>query len=95
MAAQQVTPPLENDFHTRKRVCKACDRCRLKKSKVGQLWWWADHKLIHAHSVMVSRRVAGVEQTMRYAYLEREKRRTTKSIPKGKANWRAFIMCHY
>ncbi|MCJ1250050.1 hypothetical protein MMC30_007276 [Trapelia coarctata] len=33
MAAQQTTPPLENDSNVRKRVCKACDRCRLKKSK--------------------------------------------------------------
>ena len=24
------------DSNVRKRVCKACDRCRLKKSKVGQ-----------------------------------------------------------
>lgn len=35
--AQQATPPLEPsspvDGNVRKRVCKACDRCRLKKSK--------------------------------------------------------------
>jgi len=37
MAIQQITPPLESmsptDSNVRKRVCKACDRCRLKKSK--------------------------------------------------------------
>ena len=37
MAIHQVTPPLEpmspTDGNVRKRVCKACDRCRLKKSK--------------------------------------------------------------
>jgi hypothetical protein len=41
MAIQQITPPLESmspsDASVRKRVCKACDRCRLKKSKVGSL----------------------------------------------------------
>ncbi|MCJ1393420.1 hypothetical protein MMC18_006294 [Xylographa bjoerkii] len=33
MAARQATPPLDGDTNVRKRVCKACDRCRLKKSK--------------------------------------------------------------
>jgi len=37
MAIHQVTPPSEpmspTDGSVRKRVCKACDRCRLKKSK--------------------------------------------------------------
>ncbi|GAD92162.1 C6 transcription factor (Fcr1), putative [Paecilomyces variotii No. 5] len=37
MTARQSTPPSDNNSHTdgnvRKRVCKACDRCRLKKSK--------------------------------------------------------------
>jgi hypothetical protein len=41
MAIQQITPPLESmspsDGNVRKRVCKACDRCRLKKSKVRSL----------------------------------------------------------
>ena len=36
-----MTPPLEPsspmDGGIRKRVCKACDRCRLKKSKVGRV----------------------------------------------------------
>lgn len=37
MAARQSTPASEHshsDSNVRKRVCKACDRCRLKKSKV-------------------------------------------------------------
>jgi len=38
MVHQQATPPMEDqspiDNNVRKRVCKACDRCRLKKSKV-------------------------------------------------------------
>ncbi|KAI9823280.1 MAG: hypothetical protein M1832_002504 [Thelocarpon impressellum] len=36
MASQLPTPPSEGspgDGNSRKRVCKACDRCRLKKSK--------------------------------------------------------------
>ncbi|KAI5302072.1 hypothetical protein KEM56_001066 [Ascosphaera pollenicola] len=37
MVSKQPTPPLEasspSDGGVRKRVCKACDRCRLKKSK--------------------------------------------------------------
>ncbi|MCJ1287208.1 hypothetical protein MMC26_006556 [Xylographa opegraphella] len=33
MATRQATPPLDGDANVRKRVCKACDRCRLKKSK--------------------------------------------------------------
>ncbi|KAL2836787.1 hypothetical protein BJY01DRAFT_221598 [Aspergillus pseudoustus] len=36
MTARQSTPSSENshsDNGVRKRVCKACDRCRLKKSK--------------------------------------------------------------
>lgn len=37
MGVHQLTPPLEasspTDANIRKRVCKACDRCRLKKSK--------------------------------------------------------------
>ncbi|MCJ1400239.1 hypothetical protein MMC11_003443 [Xylographa trunciseda] len=33
MAARQATPPLDGEANGRKRVCKACDRCRLKKSK--------------------------------------------------------------
>ena len=41
MAIQQITPPLESmspsDGTVRKRVCKACDRCRLKKSKVWSI----------------------------------------------------------
>jgi hypothetical protein len=39
MGATTMTPPLEpsspHDGGIRKRVCKACDRCRLKKSKVS------------------------------------------------------------
>lgn len=31
------TTALEIDSNPRKRVGKACDRCRLKKSKVGSL----------------------------------------------------------
>jgi hypothetical protein len=41
MGAASMTPPMEpsspHDGGIRKRVCKACDRCRLKKSKVGYL----------------------------------------------------------
>ncbi|KZF18878.1 hypothetical protein L228DRAFT_251744 [Xylona heveae TC161] len=33
MPIQQPSPPIEPDGNARKRVCKACDRCRLKKSK--------------------------------------------------------------
>ncbi|KAJ5152888.1 uncharacterized protein N7482_009366 [Penicillium canariense] len=35
MAARQSTPPSDHSHsdNVRKRVCKACDRCRLKKSK--------------------------------------------------------------
>ncbi|KAA6409019.1 MAG: C6 transcription factor [Lasallia pustulata] len=33
MSTQQPSSPLDNDSTVRKRVCKACDRCRLKKSK--------------------------------------------------------------
>lgn len=28
-----MSPPSDNETNSRKRVCKACDRCRLKKSK--------------------------------------------------------------
>lgn len=35
MAARQSSPSeTHSDANVRKRVCKACDRCRLKKSKV-------------------------------------------------------------
>ena len=45
MAARQSSPASTSDHFTsshsdngiRKRVCKACDRCRLKKSKVYYL----------------------------------------------------------
>ena len=36
MSPHVVTPPSETDINARKRVCKACDRCRLKKSKVSK-----------------------------------------------------------
>lgn len=39
MTARQSTPASEHshsDSGVRKRVCKACDRCRLKKSKVSK-----------------------------------------------------------
>ena len=34
MGAQGMSPSSDNESNARKRVCKACDRCRLKKSKV-------------------------------------------------------------
>jgi hypothetical protein len=41
-----MTPPLEPsspmDGGIRKRVCKACDRCRLKKSKVSSALYFDD-----------------------------------------------------
>ncbi|PIG89332.1 hypothetical protein AARAC_006541 [Aspergillus arachidicola] len=40
MAARRLTPSSEHSHSTssiRKKVCKACDRCRLKKSKQQQL----------------------------------------------------------
>lgn len=70
----------------RKRVCKACDRCRLKKSKVCP-------KLEYAHdvdivltlcSVMALAHAVDAKQTMQFACLARGKKPKTRCIPKGK-----------
>jgi hypothetical protein len=94
MAARQSTPDSHSD-NVRKRVCKACDRCRLKKSKVCSKWtwtWtWSRPVIIKSKtdqqkkkSVMDQAHVHAVEQTMQFAYSASERKPTIKCIPRGK-----------
>jgi hypothetical protein len=90
MAIQQITPPLESmsptDGNVRKRVCKACDRCRLKKSKVRSLanpLAGLFTELVHFPSVTAQVLVRDVKPTMRSVFLESARSLMTKSIPKG------------
>lgn len=79
-----MSPTSENDNNARKRVCKACDRCRLKKSKVqlclrlAYLQSWQS-----LPSAMALALVIVVGPIMRYVFLENAKSRTTKFIRKG------------
>lgn len=70
------------DSSLRKRVCKACDRCRLKKSKVG-LSGDVVITQADAFSVTDQARAVGVEQIMQSACLERGKNHTIRSIQRG------------
>jgi hypothetical protein len=85
--AQQATPPLEAtspiDGNVRKRVCKACDRCRLKKSKVLAV---ADDVSVQADpsSVMEPTHVVDVKPIMPSVFLANARSHTIKSTLKGK-----------
>ena len=72
---------MEED-NIRKRVCKACDRCRLKKSKVC-----FSPKVLHSMSNIFSAtdlaRAAGVRLTTPSAYSESERSLKIKFIQKG------------
>ena len=85
MAAPLFAPPADIDPTARKRVCKACDRCRLKKSKVSpDSAGRARRKLkIDRGSVMAPVPVTGVEPTTPSVCLENAKSHLTEPIPKG------------
>lgn len=86
MAARQSTPASEHSHSgdgVRKRVCKACDRCRLKKSKVGLNLNGLIIILLIAISVMDQARVHAVAPIMRSVYLESARRPTIKSTLRG------------
>lgn len=89
MTARQSSPSSEHSAHSdsgvRKRVCKACDRCRLKKSKVlfSSLFTCSNHCTDYMYSVTARVPAVAVERTMRSACLASAKRPTIRSIPKG------------
>ncbi|KAI5287351.1 hypothetical protein KEM54_006050 [Ascosphaera aggregata] len=64
MTAKQPTPPLEalspSDGGVRKRVCKACDRCRLKKSKVQIIFHYLSEREVDPFFMI------GTDETIRY-----------------------------
>lgn len=75
---------MEAQDNIRKRVCKACDRCRLKKSKVCSRHLTTMTTLLTVRfSVMEQALAVGVKPIMLSACLERGRSRKTKSIPKG------------
>ena len=98
-----MSPVSDNDMNARKRVCKACDRCRLKKSKVFfqpirplvQSWqYWL--------SAMVPIRATVAGQITQSVCLASEKSHMTRCIQKGvcdKILWgtvtRADSPCRY
>ena len=88
MTARQSSPTSENshsDANVRKRVCKACDRCRLKKSKVRRTETsFNPPQCSDVRSVMVPVPVVGVGQIMPSACLASAKRPMIKYTPKGK-----------
>lgn len=83
MAARQSTPDSHSD-NVRKRVCKACDRCRLKKSKVsGRREEREEETQLMQISVTDRVPVRAVEPIMQSASLANAKRPTIKCIPRG------------
>ena len=76
--------PEDEETSTRKRVCKACDRCRLKKSKVSISR--TRHFLPGSSnpcSAMGRVRVTDASQITPSVCLESGRSHTTRSIPKG------------
>jgi hypothetical protein len=73
---------MEAQDNIRKRVCKACDRCRLKKSKVCSTW---NCKILCLTVLSVMERVLAVaaKLTTPSVYSERGKSRKIKYIRKG------------
>ncbi len=82
-----MTPPLEPssplDGGIRKRVCKACDRCRLKKSKVRLTVIGIVVNMLMLPSVTVPVHVVGARQITLYAYSASGRSLMTRSIRKG------------
>lgn len=89
MAARQSTPTSEHshsDSNVRKRVCKACDRCRLKKSKVckNRKDEQSSPTYTDPDSVTDPALVPVVGQIMPSVSLESARRRMTKCTRRGK-----------
>jgi hypothetical protein len=74
---------MESQDNIRKRVCKACDRCRLKKSKVRETFPMFVALLTGNNSVTVLAHAVGVELTMLSVFLAKGKSRRIKCIQKG------------
>lgn len=88
MTARQSSPTSDHshsDGNVRKRVCKACDRCRLKKSKVSQAMAQASAcpDALTRCSVTDPTHVVGAGQIMPSVSLARGRRLTTKCTPRG------------
>ena len=76
--------PDDEETSTRKRVCKACDRCRLKKSKVSIAQVRAPFpSLPISDSVTARVRAIDANQITPYVCLESARNRTTRSTQKG------------
>lgn len=74
---------MEAQDNIRKRVCKACDRCRLKKSKVRATPDMRSKHPTNRISAMGPAPAVGVRLTTRFAFLESERSRKTRSTLKG------------
>lgn len=85
--------PTENNI--RKRVCKACDRCRLKKSKVGGSLLRSGLET-NSKSVMDLRLAAVARLTTPFAFLESARSPTTRCILRGQLHCRTtFSITEY
>ena len=82
---ESPSSPFECEADARKRVCKACDRCRIKKSKVRPFLKRA--KIIqitdNSSSVMERSHAVGVAMTTQYVCLEAAKGRRRGFTQKG------------
>ena len=81
-----MSPASDSENNARKRVCKACDRCRLKKSKVGHgpRLNYSSTAYILPPSVTAQVRAVVVDRTMQYVSSESVRSRMTRSIQKGR-----------
>ena len=83
---------MEAQDHIRKRVCKACDRCRLKKSKVCEALACLLEFESDRNSVMEQVPAAGVKLIMPSVFSERGRSHKTKSTPKGMVSTRTHSL---
>ena len=84
MTAKSMSPTSDSENNARKRVGKACDRCRLKKSKVVY-WppWLLRSMLTDADSVTARARAAAAGRTTPSVSSESVRKLTIRYIQKG------------